>query len=340
MKSSILPSGIRLHRSGKFIVDKSINGTRITKTFSTLQDAVIFRTKLEDKAYANAYLLSEKGVEAETFTLSKAIAYCQQNVWRDLQSLKAHESNARSILAFFGKDTVLNAVTPQKIDEFKNYCLSKGNTTGTINRKLMVLSNVLSVAKDRGMLSTEPPKIKAKPQREGRIRVLSKDEEKMLQTLLTPECWEIVNVLLYTGCRASELWHLEARDIDLELGTVTFWETKTGRSRTIPIMPNIKPILSNAINNCPNGCIFGAWNNTRMERAWSKAKAQMGLQDDEQFVPYCLRHTCASRLAAQGVSLNLIKDWLGHASINTTMRYTHFRKSDLAQVAELFAKSL
>lgn len=332
---SILPQGIRLHKSGKFIIDKTINGQRFTKTFDSLQDAVLFRMRLDtDKDFAKS-ITGNVDVK-ETVTLKTAIEYCQTHVWRELKSLMTHSVNARDIMSFFGADMKLDAIDHQAIDSLKEYLIAKGNKTGTINRKLMVLSNILSTARSRGMLETEPPRIKVKAQREGRIRVLSDDEERQLERLLTPECWELVKVLLYTGCRAGELWRLEARDIDQTLHTVTFWETKTGKSRTIPIVKQIRSILDHAISTHPSGVLFPGWNNMKLERAWAKAKTQMGLQDDEQFIPYCLRHTCASRLAAKNVSINLIKDWLGHSNINTTMRYTHFRKSDLMQIADMF----
>lgn len=336
MARSILPPGIRLHKSGKFIIDKTINGHRFTKTFDNLQDAVLFRMRLDtDKDFAKSCVGSGVDVK-ETVTLKTAIEYCQTHVWRELKSSMTHSINAKDIMSFFGADMKLDAIDHQAIDALKDHLITKGNKTGTINRKLMVLSNILSTARTRGMMNSEPPKIKVKAQREGRIRVLSEDEERQLEKLLSSECWELVQVLLYTGCRAGELWRLEARDVDQNLHTVTFWETKTGKSRTIPIVKQIRSILDHAIETHPNGVLFPTWSNLKLERAWSKAKTQMGLQDDEQFIPYCLRHTCASRLAAKNVSLNLIKEWLGHSNINTTMRYTHFRKSDLMQISELF----
>jgi len=37
-----------------------------------------------------------------------------------------------------------------------------------------------------------------------------------------------------------------------------------------------------------------------------------------------LRHSCASLLVAQGVSMKLIQEWLGHSDMNTTANiYSH-----------------
>src|SRR5262249_7070122 len=38
--------------------------------------------------------------------------------------------------------------------------------------------------------------------------------------------------------------------------------------------------------------------------------------------PHCLRHSCGYALADKGVDLRTIQEWLGHRSIEMTVRYT------------------
>src|SRR5215510_5995020 len=38
--------------------------------------------------------------------------------------------------------------------------------------------------------------------------------------------------------------------------------------------------------------------------------------------PHCLRHSCGYALADKGVGLRTIQEWLGHRSIEMTVRYT------------------
>ena len=55
----------------------------------------------------------------------------------------------------------------------------------------------------------------------------------------------------------------------------------------------------------------------------------MGLARDPFFVIHSLRHTCASRLARAGVPIVVVKEWLGHKDIQTTLRYVHMDTSAL-----------
>jgi len=51
------------------------------------------------------------------------------------------------------------------------------------------------------------------------------------------------------------------------------------------------------------------------------------------FVLYSLRHTCLTRRAEAGMDMFVLKKLAGHASISTTMRYTHM--SDAHVKAEM-----
>ncbi len=56
---------------------------------------------------------------------------------------------------------------------------------------------------------------------------------------------------------------------------------------------------------------------TGFRRAREKAGIDVNFHD--------LRHSCASLLINMGVSLDVIRDILGHASVKTTERYAHLQ---------------
>jgi site-specific recombinase XerD len=48
--------------------------------------------------------------------------------------------------------------------------------------------------------------------------------------------------------------------------------------------------------------------------------------------PHMLRHTVATLLLRNGVDIRVVQEFLGHASIATTQRYTHVSKEHMVRV--------
>ena len=85
------------------------------------------------------------------------------------------------------------------------------------------------------------------------------------------------------------------------------------------------------ISLCGRGVIESA--RTTVYDAFKKACSAAGI-DDFRF--HDLRHTFASHLVMAGVDLVTVKDLLGHAGINMTVRYSHLVPEHKAQaVAKL-----
>ena len=61
----------------------------------------------------------------------------------------------------------------------------------------------------------------------------------------------------------------------------------------------------------------------------------MGLVDDKEFIMHALRHTCATRLVNRGIDLYVVKEFLGHSTIQVTERYAHLSPDKLAHAAEI-----
>lgn len=60
------------------------------------------------------------------------------------------------------------------------------------------------------------------------------------------------------------------------------------------------------------------------------AKQLAGIQKDVSF--HSMRHSFATHLLEKGIDVVYIKDILGHLNINTTERYLHVRKEQLATI--------
>lgn len=354
-EAEILPRGIRMHKSGKFIVDVSVKNTRFTKIADTLDDAIIVRAELEQDLHqekSQQRKTASKQVPTggkkrctrpESWTLEQAYKRTLPLYWAGKGGEKTSTINAQASLDYFGNTTLVEDIGPEWIADFVEHLMGLGNAGGTINRKLSCLSRMLRTAYDFNKLD-RLPKMPRRREGEHRIRFLSPEEEEQVLSFLDhagyPNHKEAVLMLIYTGFRCGELWRLECRDIDLEHGTITAWKTKNGHPRTIPIVETIRPIIERRMEMLGrSGLLFPGSSKKWLRHVWARVRRHMKAEDDLQFVPHMLRHTCATRLAQKGVTMTIIKEWMGHSNIQTTGRYTHFAPKDLRNAAALLGCS-
>ena len=270
------------------------------------------------------------GKASKRWTLASSVERCHQLVWKGTPGERATMVNAVLAMKFFGKTTLLSDIDTDLIDQWISSLEELGNSGSTINRKLACLSKVMSFAMDRGAL-THKPKLQRRKETAGRIRWISVEEEKTIVSLLSS--WDkhdhvdFTTFWVDTGCRPSEAFRMRSSDVNFITGTVSFWETKNGGSRSVPMTLRVRAILERRVNGVVRPFPYSVgW----FFNQWRKIKTTMKLDSDEGFVPYCLRHTCASRLAQKGVALGTIKEWLGHKTIQITLRYAHLTPATLA----------
>jgi integrase len=269
------------------------------------------------------------GKESKRWTLKTAVEKCHAIVWKGTKAESFWLKNQTMMLAYFGPATQIADIDSDWVDSWIVRLEEGGNSGSTVNRKLACLSRVLTFAVDRGALDKKP-RLERRQEGTNRIRWLTIEEERTVVSLF--KSWEkhdhvdVTVFLVDTGARPGEAFKLTAQDCNLEAGTVTFWETKNGVSRTIPMTLRVKEIISRRTKDSVRPFPFtDGWYHNQ----WLRVRNRMGLQADEGFVPYALRHTCASRLAQKGVSLQIIKEWLGHKSLTMTLRYAHLTPASL-----------
>lgn len=319
-------------RGNKWQGDVKIGSKRFRKAFDNERAAVAWETQMQA---ADANGLTPEQVETEG-TLAGFLDAHFETLWGDGKSVRHMQVMKTVIVSELGADTMLSELTPRRIAMFVSVLKQKGNANATINRKLSFLSKLLKFA-HRLQVISEVPVIDKLRESQGRTRFLSRDEE--AQALGTLKAWgldlthDLVAFLLYTGCRRGEALKLTWRDITDALTRATFWDTKSGEARTVPLVgPAKEAVLTRAAlvqhRPNPNAKVFDIPPKT-LHGHWERLRTHMGLEDDPQFVLHMLRHTCASRMVQGGVDLRRIQQWMGHKSIQTTLRYAHLAPKDL-----------
>ena len=144
-------------------------------------------------------------------------------------------------------------------------------------------------------------------------------------------------VLIDTGMRPSELWRLKQKDVDLEHGLISIWQAKGNKPRSLPMTDRVVKTLRDRPCELVSGRLFPFYNRW-FWTGWKQAQKDIGLVHDKSFIPYCLRHTCASRLIQRGATLASVQVWLGHRNIQTTLRYAHLKPDNLVDAMQLLQR--
>lgn len=322
-------------RGASFMVDVCVNGKRHRETVATLDEARALRERLKTA------LSSSRHASASAWTLGKAFEETHLHIWKGSLSEDASVRNAKCALAFFGENTPLDEITTDWINEWISTMLKGEAGAGTINRKLAALSRMLTFAHEGDHLP-KLPMIRRRKEAETIVRFLTKSEETQMLALF--DQWakddhsEAFCVLVDTGLRPSELWRVEPKHCLWETKVIYIPKTKNHTARSVPMTTRVQEILKRRSEVIPSGPLF-PFDNYWFGRVWDRAKTQIGLADDELFVPYALRKTCASRLVQRGVNLKVVQAWLGHKTITVTMRYASQSPENLMDAVKVLEES-
>jgi len=288
------------------------------------QDSEQFDASTRSISYSFGTSRLVKKVEA--FTISELFSAYGPILWDEGR----HKENVKSFLGeideiFLNKR--FSTFSQETLDGLIGTLRERGNSNATINRKMAALSKLLRKACKMGDIYSLP-EFRRQKERSGRIRFLEIDEEERLFAEIrshSEHYWQLAIFLVDTGARLGEATGLHWNDI--HDGTVTFWLTKSGRSRTVPLTQRVRDMLR-SMERTKFGP-FGKIKQYQFRAVWHEAKSAVGLATDTELVPHCLRHTCASRLVRGGVDIRRVQMWLGHQTLQMTMRYSHLATHDL-----------
>jgi integrase len=140
------------------------------------------------------------------------------------------------------------------------------------------------------------------------------------------DAYDLVILLLDTGARYSEIANIEWSRIDLINRTIHLWRQKVQNETVLYMTDRVFDVLSRRASTNAGRYVFCNRNgDARGYSAMSIRKAiqRAGLGDCRI---HTFRHTHASRLIQNGMSVYEVKEILGHAEIKTTLRYAHLEQ--------------
>lgn len=286
----------------------------------------------------------------------------QYNEWAR-HNRKSGEENIYRITSQFDwlMDTPMGEITPSDIDTYRSKRLGEGKLPVTINRNVSALKGMISKAVEWDILEHHPL-AKVRPLKEEqnlRVRYLNKEEEVDLRSAaasrdqklkarnqshnewrskrgynLVPSLADrtyadyltpMILLAINTGLRRGELLNLNWSHIDPIANTLTVAASnaKSGKARHIPLNKEAIEVLNAWKQGQESGYVFPGQDGkpmTDIKGPWSRLLKKA---DIKNFRFHDLRHHFASRLVMADVSLNVVRELLGHSTIAMTLRYAH-----------------
>ena len=158
-------------------------------------------------------------------------------------------------------------------------------------------------------------------------------EQHEINALLEHAEHEEARLLMLTqwraGLRVSEVLALEVRDIQMKQARpqVAIRQGKGKKSRYVPMHPELTAAYMVALNYrrvARTGRIFGVGRMTVhrwIKRAYESAVESRKLPPGRNISSHTLRHSFARHVLMEGVPINRLQVWLGHAQLQTTLDY-------------------
>jgi integrase len=204
------------------------------------------------------------------------------------------------------------------------------------NRILSLLSKMFSLAVEWGWCANHPCKGVKRNREDPRERFLGKTELPRLVAAIEAhprrQPARALRLMQLTGCRKGEALDARFEDFDLETGR---WVKPAAgvKQRKIHVAPLNEEALEllremdeerEKAGRPRSAQLFPGINDVK--RDWAKICAAADIKD---LRIHDLRHSYASLLVAEGVSLPIVGALLGHRNVSTTQRYGHLADDPL-----------
>ncbi|MEK6281718.1 MAG: tyrosine-type recombinase/integrase [Acidobacteriota bacterium] len=288
---------------------------------------------------------------------------------RSKKTRTAYCSDLEQFRTFAGKEFELTALTGSVIEDWAGHLRKEGYSPASMRRKTVVLKVFCSYWVRRGVLTESPFwRVKLSLGRIEQLpRALSEEEMKGLLALagqrhdaeLVPRKGSVlatghfagtssrgyralrnlalVDVLFATGMRVGEVSSLDVEDfITTEL--VFRVQGKGGRDRLAYVVDDQTVLIQRRhlearlrLTSTSPALFLNAsgerLSTQGMANVIAKFRREAGI--NRHVTPHMLRHTVATLLLRNGMDIRVVQEFLGHASITTTQRYTHVVKEHL-----------
>jgi len=280
------------------------------------------------------------------------LRYIEHDRGRKPSTVRGYRSAiAAHLLPVFGS-MAIEAVTTEEIEQ---WIAGYEGSARSRNKLLIQLHGILERARKVYRLPGNAARDVEKFQlrQSGDIQVFSPEEVwGLVRAAGSEQDGAIFLTAAFTGLRMGELLALRWRDVDFTGQTIRVRASyyagqlttpKSGKVRAVPLAPDVARSLAQLGSReywvGDDDLVFageagGYVDGSALRRRYKLALQAAGLR---ALRFHDLRHTFGTRMIAKA-DIRRVQEWMGHADIQTTMRYLHYapREEDAELVAEAF----
>ncbi len=278
------------------------------------------------------------------------LRYVEHEKARRPSTVRDYRNTARgALLPEFGSETPIEAIDADRIEAFRQKQLGSGKLSRrTVQKQLVLLHGILKRAKANGWIPANPADDveRVNVRVDSDFNVLSVEQVEAVAREAEGMFGAAIIVAAYTGLRTGELRALRWRDIDFLAANVHVRHNmpaggeegapKSGKARSVPLMDDAARVLDglsrrerftgddDRVFPGEAGQMLGedAFRDALYEALEAAGIERKSFPARGGFTFHDLRHTFGT-LAVQAFPLHDVQAYMGHASIQTTMRYTH-----------------
>lgn len=275
-----------------------------------------------------SYLLKEdrklRTVQRHLVNLRRLQAYCPNFNYEEIEKyfLDLKEQGC--------KNTYLNSL----ISTIRLYakCKSLGSELQSFKfrKKELFSKATLSDEEIESFLNLPPEQLKRRHWRTNQI-FYCPSNPKLYQR------WTVFfSIMAFTGMRPGEVANLKVDDVDFGRQVFVIRDSKTNTPRIAPIAANIIKLVHEYLDNLKGELLFASsqksantvFDNVDWHYNFHKRLKRLNIKRTN-LTPYSLRHSYATRLLEEDVSLFHVKKLLGHSDLKSTLVYEHLTTKDL-----------
>jgi integrase len=280
------------------------------------------------------------------------LQYVEHDRQRKPSTVAGYKAIVRSqLLPQFG-GLPIESITPSMIESWIG---SVERAASTRIKALVLMHGIFQRARKVWGLPVNPVADVEKPplNRSGDIDVFSPEEVlALVRAAASEQDAALFLTAAFTGLRRGELLALRWRDVDFTGSVIRVRSSyaggalttpKSGKVRSVPMAPDVAAALAKLGQRHGStsdddlvfiGRLGGYLDPRALGRRYDTALKRAGLR---RLRFHDLRHTFGTRMIAKA-DIRRVQEWIGHADIQTTMRYLHYapKSEDAELVAEAF----